>query len=214
MSLLASLLRPLTFLRVRHPAKRRLDMSALILGLFIGICAIVLRQLNVAAPNGLIQGMNGLFQILVGFYIAALAAVATFDGKGRGYDMDRGLAHRDATLTLTDGSVEVLSRRHLLALLLGYLALSSLGLYLAGLIASLVAPLLHTPGLNSYLTISRTVFLILYSPAIVHVFATTLLGLYFLSYRMNIAVDQAGPRTNALPTPLEKYDSKTTPTFH
>ena len=71
-----------------------------------------------AGKSGLIESIGALMQVLVGFYVAALAAVATFTGSS--------LDENVIGMTM-DG--KPLRRRLLLSYLFGYLALLSLALY-------------------------------------------------------------------------------------
>jgi hypothetical protein len=57
--------------------------------------------------------MNSLFQALQGLYIAALAAIATFDEAKRGYDLDGFWTYPAAILREADGHDRPLMRRHL-----------------------------------------------------------------------------------------------------
>ena len=71
----------LSYLQIRHPAKWRYDflypaLAAVLIGSVIILAG---PNLNMAGERGVLDQLNGLLGILVGFFIAALAAVSTFD---------------------------------------------------------------------------------------------------------------------------------------
>jgi len=178
----SSVLKPVDYLLVRQRVKRRVDWSSLLLGGACGLALSFVPSFNVIYSNGLVAGVNGLFQALPGFYVAALAAIAVFDGAKRGYDLDEPWRYEPAYI-IDQGEEDRLSRRRFLSLLFGYLALSSFGIYFLGLIVSLVGPALRN---WTYLPVVRAGFMCIYSAWIAHVVATTCFGLYFLSHRMHV----------------------------
>lgn len=215
MLLIRTLLRPADYLAVRHSAKRRLDAGAIVLGLLIGTLIWLLRSFNVIGAGGLVSGIGSLFENLLGFYIAALAVVATFDGMAHGYDMDQRLIGEDAILIGVDGTEEALSRRRLLALMFGYLAMSTLFAYVFGLIATLVAPLAHRFWSPIGVDLARGIFSSIYAVWVCHVFGTTLLGLYFLSHRMPRSPREDGFRPAPYPAaPPTQIETTSSPTIH
>ena len=77
------LLRPLSYLSIEHKLKWRVDwLYPLILALISTTLIVILKQFGSVAiysENGLIARILGFVQGLPGFYIAALAAIATFN---------------------------------------------------------------------------------------------------------------------------------------
>jgi hypothetical protein len=179
-----SLLKPLLYLQVRHAARRSVCVSSMLVGFAMAVLFLLFRNLNVIGSNGIVVGVNGLFQALPGFYIAALAAIATFDGSKRGYNLDEPWETDPAILDEQDGNERELTRRHFLALLFGYLSFSSLFIYFLGLLAQVVPPILREldPSLTVFL---RVIFGLLYGCWVSHVIFTTCLGLYFLAHRFH-----------------------------
>ncbi len=184
--LLYSLLKPAAFLQVRHPTRGRLALLSLGVGLFAAVVAASARELNIIGPNGLVAGINGLFQALPGFYIAALAAIATFDGAKKGYDLDQVWPEPSPWMIDPDGAERHPTRRHFLALLFGYLSFSSLMLYLIGVFATVAAPFTHSEC-PTWLPVLRVAFAGLYTCWLAHIIGTTCLGLYFLAHRFHAA---------------------------
>ena len=101
--------------------------------------------------------------ILIGFYIAALAAVSSF----RNDTLDRELSGRPVKLVNArqgKKKEEILTRRRFLAVLFGYCAVLSICLYIAGSVETHFAiGEKAEPWLRQALTAGREVFLILYT---------------------------------------------------
>jgi hypothetical protein len=135
------LLAPLDWWRVRHPAVRALNLVvpgfiALIIGLVILLSPT---KVNIFGEYGIVHQANGLMQILSGFYIASLAAIATFNRPGLDEIMkgDPPRFKRNGTL-----KEEELTRRRFLCLLFGYLSFAAIALYVLGATAMIAAPAL------------------------------------------------------------------------
>ena len=83
--MLTDLLRPFSFLTISHPTYKPLIISwivpALISALIVGAGTFIKQNIDVFGANGLISRMLGFVQSLPGFYIAALAAIATFNNR-------------------------------------------------------------------------------------------------------------------------------------
>ncbi|MEE9339777.1 MAG: hypothetical protein V3U87_17030 [Methylococcaceae bacterium] len=130
------LLSPLNHLRIQHSQKYLFDyfiplvIALIALIVLIGLMALPV-SINIFGHNGLISVITGLIQILVGFYIAALAAVATFQKEG----LDSFLAGEGATLVVQRRGIEKsiqLTRRKFVCYLFGYLAFVGIALYFIG----------------------------------------------------------------------------------
>ncbi|WP_324031317.1 hypothetical protein [Aeromonas caviae] len=135
--------------------------------------------------SGLIGQVNGLLQVLIGFYIASLAAVATFQGQG----MDGFMEGSPPTMNEKRKGVtkEVyLSRRRFLSYLFGYLALMSLAVFFIGVIVNLTSESIFTwTKALSYTSYIKVVSLFVYMFFICNIFITTLLGLYYLTVKIH-----------------------------
>ena len=134
---------------------------------------------RLTGTGGLVESVGALMQVLVGFYVASLAAVATFQGSSL-----------DEFVLNMKLRGEQLKRRQFLSYLFGYLALLSLALYVLMLFRSVPVALAGaTPG--------RGQALLKLSVAFVHQFVfwqmifVTLLGLYYLTDRIHRSNDDA-----------------------
>jgi hypothetical protein len=213
---------PTLYLRVVNSRKRRVDYAAPLLAVVLGVPSLLyFDHINVFGTGGLVYGINGLLQLLTGFFITALAAIATFPGT-HSYPIDAILTGEGAKIVRGDDDEEELSRRRFLCLLFGYLAFASLVLYLVGVILMMIAPDLHQLALGWATAIRlglRGLFLVFYLPIIGHVVASTCLGLVFLSDRIPGGVDvgevSIEPRDSSAddrspPSLAEKFSSSAT----
>lgn len=142
------------------------------------------KSLNLFGEYGLVHQTNGLLQILAGFFIASLAAIATFQRQ----ELDEIMGGDPPKLPKSKGHpFEELTRRRFLCLLFGYLAGASIVLYLTGAGSMMVAALLHDWAKSAPLmhTGMRTIFALIYCFVLAHILITAVLGLYFLVDRMH-----------------------------
>jgi hypothetical protein len=132
--------------------------------------------------NGLFEVVAKLLQILIGFYIASLCAIATFQNP----ILDKPLYGK-----VELAGVELL-RRRFLSLLFGYLAFLSIGLYLFGMSALWFGQSLQsilqswggsTPSL-AFCLVKHYAGLI-YTVFALQLLCMTLLGLHYLSDRIH-----------------------------
>lgn len=197
---------PLRYLSIDHPEKRKFDLYLPLIFCVIFILPIFSEQFRQDALGALdiVGKISGFLGVLTGFFIAALAAVATF-GKQEMDDPMPGeppvrLEHRVNRETY----FEALSRRRFLSLLFGYLSFMSLTLYIIGyiylvldkyLIATSYPPLLF-PGVRTGIF---SVFWVFYSFFIANILSNTYLGLFYLSDRIH--------RPNKVPSWKDEPDS-------
>jgi hypothetical protein len=176
---------PLKYLLIRHPEKIKFDLVFPI----VFACLFLLPTFSPEFRQSAITNMDllgrssDLLSILTGFFVAALAAVATFGGEEMNETMPG-----TSPVTLRDpyrSEPETLSRRRFLSFLFGYLAFLSLTLYLAGFVYY---------GLHTYVIMkyepdwavkSFVVFWGLYGIALGNLLANTLLGLFYLTDRIH-----------------------------
>lgn len=175
------------YVRVKHPVKRWYDwwypitFSALI-GSAIAHWPL---QFNLVGERGLVETFNGLLGVLIGFFIAALAAVATFDRPG----MDEVMRGESPTLTVPYRKEPLaLTRRMYLCLLFGYLTLVTLIAFFAFSLANVLFSRADSSlvGPEAY-GFGRTAFIYLYCFVLAHILCHSLLGVHYLSWRAVIA---------------------------
>ncbi|WP_086110813.1 hypothetical protein [Xenorhabdus vietnamensis] len=184
------LLSPLNYLKIKHEEKTWYDFYLPLTGaIFVSIVYCYLpNQFKLIGSNGLISQVNGLLQVLIGFYIAALAAVSTF-GNARIDDVMAGTPPTLKESFRGKMSPVKLTRRRFICYLFGYLALLSFGLFSLGLITSLVGQnfavwFADVTSLRCLMAL-KVVFVFFYFLVLLNIVTTTLLGLYFLAVRIH-----------------------------
>ncbi|MEM5532309.1 hypothetical protein [Pseudoalteromonas arctica] len=181
MDVLVKLTAPLKYLLIDHKQKKYVDY---ILPIFFSLLMCVLffflpEQIVIFRNNGLIESLSNFIQVLAGFYIAALAAIATFPNK----NIDN----------VTDGyplklNNEELTRRQFLCYMFGYLAFLGFSLVLLGKVAISLEPniTLLLNNLSDEIKLALKVFfLFLYFIAFNSLILTTLYGLYYLTEKIH-----------------------------
>lgn len=184
------LLRPLDYLRIQHDDKGRYDWfyPYIAAGTFTALLAFLPGELKIVGPDGLLSIFTGILQILVGFYIASLAAVATFNRPA----MDDPMQGDPPTLRDWRRGELIqrdLTRRQFLSMMFGYLAFASIGLYFVGAFTNLLAPQLAAAITFPWWLewTARWLGLLVYLFAAANLVVTTLLGLFYMSDRIHRA---------------------------
>lgn len=184
----AVLTRPLLYLSIQHDSRQLVAVNwalpAAVSGLLVCAMLWLAPTMNVFHSGGLVDKLLGFVQSLPGFYLAALAAVATF-GKPGLDDVMPGTPPRAHILYNGQTVLVDLTRRRFLCLMFSYLTAISIGLTLA-LVGSLAAvdplqahvPVTAIPALRAVITFALLLFL-------VQMVVITLWGLYYLGERMH-----------------------------
>lgn len=181
---------PLSYLRIKHEEKRWYDFYIpFAVSLIVTIVYYFhANKISLIQSNGLILQVNGLLQVLIGFYIAALAAVATFASAS----IDDLMEGDPPTLfeNYRDHKIEVkLTRRRFVCYLFGYLALVSFVLFCIGMVSVLIGKPFHlwllTFWSSTVILWLKTFFIGGYTFILMNIITTTLLGLYFLAVRFH-----------------------------
>lgn len=180
------LLKPFDYLRVKVVEKYKYDY---VYPIVIGSISTLFffyypKPLQIFGQNGIISLIIGIVQMLTGFYIASLAAVATFKKKG----MDDHMKGQTAELKIMKKGVcdiETLSRRRFLCLLFGYLAFISIVVYFTGGLANIVAPTVSNFISIKLRMIVKWGFLWFYLVVTANLLVTTLLGLFYMIDRIH-----------------------------
>lgn len=182
MSTIRTLLAPLNYLRSRNSQKFIWDWTLPATATLIAVVVLLVlpKPVSVLGDRGLIYWINELLQILIGFYIAALAAISSF---GRAA-LDQVIEGEGVVLKMSDGERKSLTRRAFLSLMFGYLSLLAIGLYCVGLVVVLLTEnirLIPREILDGF----RLVFVAGYIFAFVQMMAVTLIALFYLSDRIH-----------------------------
>ncbi|MBK8901686.1 MAG: hypothetical protein IPM53_10920 [Anaerolineaceae bacterium] len=180
------LLQPLDYLRIRHA---RMGFYIFWLPLVMSVITVVVFLLLPSTaqgiiPRGIVPAVTGLLQILTGFYIAALAAVATFDRPA----MDEPMRGTPPTLKVKRGGrgeEQALSRRRFLSLLFGYLSFVSLFVYIAGSVAPTIEENIKLIAQPTWIARIMWGLFIVFLFVFFNLFVSTLLGLYYLTDRIH-----------------------------
>ncbi|MEB7708418.1 hypothetical protein [Citrobacter braakii] len=181
---------PLSYLRIKHEEKKWYDFIVpFAVSVFLTIAYhFHANKIPLIETNGLLLQVNGLLQVLIGFYIAALAAVSTFSSA----TIDEVMAGDPPTLLEEFRGKKMtvlLTRRRFVCYLFGYLALVSFMLFCLGMVSILVGKPFHlwlltfwSPDVIIWL---KTFFVGGYLFILMNIITTTLLGLYFLAVRFH-----------------------------
>ncbi len=175
------LLKPLDYLRIKVVEKSRYDyMYPVMIGSGLTVLLFFYPgSVQICGSDSLVSLIVNILQILTGFYIASLAAVATFSKS----DMDEPMKGVPPTLVVLEKQAEVtiqLSRRRFLCLMFGYLAFLSFLLYFIGGFANLFAPSLKGIIPESYTLVLKWFFVWFYLTVSSNLVVTTLLGLFYM----------------------------------
>lgn len=183
--MLKVLISPLTYLQIRHEAKRWADWGYPLV--FAALSTYLVLQHGEA---GAITGQNGLLakllivsSVLPGFYIAALAAIATFNRP----DIDELMPAPTPTVVHTIGGKKneiELTRRRFLTHLFAFLCLESLAVMVTCMFASLIGTSIAGNLIDHIACGIRVGFVFVLLLMFWQMIFGTLLGLYYLGDRL------------------------------
>ncbi|MEY9731724.1 hypothetical protein [Bradyrhizobium yuanmingense] len=185
--LLYQLLRPLAYMTIKDESKWKIDI---LLPLCFAIaCTLIYVVLPKQVPifsgsGGFVTLFIGLLQILPGFYLTALAAVATFNRPDMDFLMPRPAPRVTISVSGVPQQIE-LTRRRMLSMLFGYLTFVCFALYFGSVISLIVAPNakeLIAASLHWWILRS---FVFAYAFFMGQLIFITMFGLYQLSDRMH-----------------------------
>lgn len=191
------LMTPLRYLRIRQGVSLFKSKAVYdwFLPLLVAIPATYVGykySIGIFSEKGVIGGFQRLLEILIPFYIAALAAVATFQRDG----LDDALKGHPATLSIRhahgDWVEHVLTRRQFICYLFGYLAFLSLCLFVAILFLNLISQKSGVAAhelFGAYLQFAKVAMIYVFMVPIWQMIITTLLGVYFMSERLMVMTE-------------------------
>ena len=190
---------PLRYFRIRHTDDKSYNFSKSVkvwydfyIPLFIAFAITITLfcykiPFSFFAENGVVKQFSQMLSFLAGFYITALAAIASFNRK----DLDN--PTKGTPLKIYKGAINqktgqpfgdhILTRREYLCMLFGYLAFMSINLFLVGVLSELFHPLVVELIYNHPFT--RFVFLFTYLYLLSHIIVTTFIGIFYLSERIH-----------------------------
>lgn len=196
------LLTPCNYLRIRHgdtllKSKAVYDfvLPAILTVSSVALLVWLSVPLVVSKHAALVASLGQLLGLLIAFYMAALAAVATFgreiiDTPLKGGDAKLRVRHHDGGHKVD----RVLTYRQFICYLFGYLSFLSLLTFIALVFLQKVWPLIaaKAAGVAIWGTIANaltpTLFVLLFF-AVWQLFVTSMLGIYFLAERMQSISD-------------------------
>jgi hypothetical protein len=170
---------PVRYLSIRHEIKSRFDWGwPLALTVVTMLIFWVLpKPPSILGENGFLKGIRELIGLFAAFFVVALAAVATFSRES----LDRPMQGRTPTLDGRD-----LNRRQFVCYLFGYLAVLSFALFLAAVLAQIIAPSLRAELSVNALWWIRAISGTIFTFGFWNMVVTTLLGIYFLVERVHL----------------------------
>ncbi len=177
---------PLSYLRIKNYQIKWFSFYIPLFStaFFLAVYFFLPSRLNIFGNDGLIASISQLLSVLVGFYIASLAAVATFAQE----NLDKTIKGEKTTLKqVRKGKIfnEELTRRRFLCLLFGYCSWISIHLFILGTFSKLIEndiQLLIKPEYHELIII---IFLSIYMFFFFNLMITTLLGLNYLTDRIH-----------------------------
>lgn len=186
--MLRQMLQPLSYLAIRHPQKWKIDW---LFPVAIAIaCTYFSKGSNwsfeVYRNGGPVSLMLGFLSCLPGFYIAALAAIATF---GRN-DIDNILPEPTPTVRLSTRGENILiklTRRRFLAMLFSFLTCESIALVLISVFLMTNGASFGLMDISSELVgKALSAFMALtYYTLLMQMLAATFWGLYYLGFKLH-----------------------------
>ncbi len=181
-------LRTLNFLRVKHQfaAAYTYWYPAIATGCTISLLFFLARSIDAYGPTGLINQLSPFLAVFAPFFLAALAAIATFSGPKF---MDESFQMTSAVTLKFAGELGVVepqdvTPRHFLSLLFGYCCVVSLALFLLSVLVPILAPNIAAM-LGDYAEFFGWIFLSLYLFLFFQIVLLTLLGIYYLSDKVH-----------------------------
>lgn len=186
--MLLNLLRPFSYLTIEHESSEPTWVNLLIPALvtttlFVGGSMVGL-SFTLFGADGLVNLVLSFVQTLAGFYIAALAAIASFHSP----DMDRLMPGKPPTMKVQyNGRPQLvqITRRRFLSSMFAYLTACSLLVTIASIAAiSLSKAAADLAPVESYFWI-KAAFSFIYVFVFVQMISITLWGLYYLGERIH-----------------------------
>ncbi len=190
---------PMRYLRIRH-GENIMESKAVydwVLPFILSCSTVFLfayfaTTVHIFGENGLVGSFRTLLELLIPFFIAALAAVATFEREG----LDKPLKGYPVILYMQkiggNWDLEELTRRQFICYLFGYLSFLSIILFIFIIFSSALEPFIIKSIIAN---LPFNVLVLKWGVAFLFIFpiwqliTTTLLGIYFLTERLQVMED-------------------------
>ena len=150
---------------------------------------------SIIGTGGIIHQINSVIQILTGFYIASLAAVATFKSER----LNEIMKGSDPATLMGPKGEETLTRRRFLCLLFSYLVTLCFILIIAGVSAEIISKNLQLLPTEVFQG-AKYVALLLYTFLVSQFIVVTLLGLYYIADKLHDKVLRTNRTIRQLPS--------------
>lgn len=183
--ILYQLLRPAAYLQIEHPKKFYFDWVIPVAATLITVVIVMSLRGGVVVwgGGGLIERLTGFVQTLPGFYIAALAAIATFNRQ----DIDRHIPAPTPEIEVMIGGKRntiKLTRRRFLCMLFAFLTAESILISILG-----IGFISFASGVRAAVPESAHFYVSMAAAATViflfwQLIVATALGLYYLGDRL------------------------------
>lgn len=182
------LLRPLSYLSIEHQLKWKVDwIYPLLLAIVSTILIFWLKQfgqVSLYSNSGIITKILGFVQVLPGFYIAALAAIATFNKTDIDKTMPAPAPKIDILVQGKSVAIELTRRRFLCSMFAFLTAESLIIIVLAIFATSFYVPfkeIIH----ESWHILSSGLFTLMFLLLFWQMIMTSFWGLYYLGDRLH-----------------------------
>lgn len=179
------LTRPISYLFIKHSDKYIYDWAIpFLLLILISVTAYIL-PVGLIEIFSLVEKMSGFFSSLPGFFIAALAAIATFNRV----DIDRPMAGKNPpkveTLVNTQYLDVELTRRRFLCMLFSFLTMQSIALSLLGFVPASFGFYDMSDALINIDAPWAIIYLLVYFFFALQLLTITMHGMYYLGDRIH-----------------------------
>lgn len=186
--MLLELLQPFSFLTIKHESgnPRTVNWIAplVIAAVILGIGASAENPIDVFGVNGMLSRLLGFAQSLPGFYIAALAAIATFNNR----DMLKLMPGVPPEGTIYYGGHKQrvkMTRRRFLSSMFAYLTALSIGLTLLAIALLTIAEPVKSLLPVTWLPFAKAGVTYFFMVFLCQMVTITLWGLYYLGDRLH-----------------------------
>lgn len=180
------LLRPFSFLTIKHQSNlpvwvNWVGPAFVSVAITLGVCFFA-TGVNIYGPMGLIDRLLSFVQTLAGFYIAALAAVSSFNSP----HLDKEMPKPSPTMWIShNGNTQKIraTRRRFLTSMFAYLTAVSFLFTIAAISALVLAPILIN-ALPPKILFLRLFGLVCFLFVLLQMTLVTFWGLFYLGERM------------------------------